>query len=374
MALRVLITNNRLDWLGGAESFLADLARGLQSAGHRVLAYTTATGRDARPLDVAPVPVATDLAHLEFQPDVIHAQHHLDAMTALAYLPGVPAVYHCHGAGWRDFPPRHPRIRRYLAMSETLRERLRIEANIPGPAIEVLPNSVDLSRFRQVRTPPARPARALFYNGHHRPGSPTLETIHEATGRAGLGLDVLGFHFGKLTARPEQALLDYDIVFASGRSAIDAMACGCAVVVLGLGSCGELVRPDNFAALRAANFSVAANRPPASLAAILEQISRYDPAEVGAVTERLRREADSTLMVRRLVPLYESVIDEHRRNPADPAAEMKAMADYLRQLVPAVKLAYDNQRQQDLGLTKAVAFRELRLQLHRFQMALESEP
>ena len=374
MPLRVLITNNRLDWLGGAESFVSDLARGLQAAGHRVLAYSSAASPRTRSLDVDPVPVAADLEHLEFRPDVIHAQHHLDAMTALAYLPGVPALYHCHGAVWREWPPRHPRIFRYLAVSETLKERMRIESGIPGDRIDVLPNSVDLSRFREVRTPPARPTRALFYNGHHRPGSPTLDAIREATERAGLRLEVLGFHLGKMTDRPERALLDYDVVFASGRSAIDAMACGCAVVVLGRNGCGELVRPENFDSLRAVNFSSAANRPPPTAEAVMEQLTRYDSAQVAVITERLRREADSTPMVGRLINLYERVIDDHGRNPTDPAAEMHAMADYLRQLVPAVKLADDTQREQDLSLTKAMAFRELRLHLHRFQMALESEP
>ena len=96
--MRVLITNNCLDARGGAESFVKDLARGLQRLGHSVLAYTSDPTQQERLLDNDVVPVATDLEHLPFVPDVIHAQHHLDAMSALASVLGAPAIYQCHGA------------------------------------------------------------------------------------------------------------------------------------------------------------------------------------------------------------------------------------------------------------------------------------
>ena len=96
--MRVLITNNRLDLRGGAEMFVRDLARGLQARGHSGLAYSSDLGQGERLLESDPVAVTTDLENLVFRPDIIHAQHHLDAMTALGALQGVPALYHCHGA------------------------------------------------------------------------------------------------------------------------------------------------------------------------------------------------------------------------------------------------------------------------------------
>src|SRR5579862_4781542 len=115
--MRILLTNTILGTRGGSESFVRDLARGLQAFGHSVMAYSSDPKHQERLLESDVIPVATDLERLPFAPDVIHGQHHLDAMTAIAGLPGVPALYHCHGAVWREAIPAHPRIHRYLAVS-----------------------------------------------------------------------------------------------------------------------------------------------------------------------------------------------------------------------------------------------------------------
>lgn len=335
--MRVLITNNRLDSRGGAEAFVRDLARGLQARGHSVLAYSSDPGQRERLLESDPVPVATDLEALTFEPDIIHAQHHLDAMTALTALPGIPALYHCHGAVWRECAPKHPRIYHYLAMSSTLAQRMMIESNIAETDITVWLNGVDLARFRTVRKLPRKPTRALFFNGHHGPESETTVAVRTAASRRGLQLDFAGFHFGQRIERPEISLPDYDIVFASGKSAIDALACGCAVIVLGRTSCGVLVRSENYDHLREVNFSIAVNSPPPSAEKIEEQINRVAGEDCALVTERLRREADFTLALERLVGIYERVIEIHRALPTDHRAESLATSRYLRKIVPLIK-------------------------------------
>ncbi len=372
--MRVLITNNRLDFRGGAESFVGDLARGLQARGHRVVAYSSEPGQTQRTLERAGIPATTDLFGLDFRPDIIHAQHHMDAMTALASLPGVPAVYHCHGAVWRENPPAHPRILRYLAMSETLRERMMIEGNLAGGDVEVVLNSVDLSRFREVKVVNERPSNVLFYNRYHRPDSVVVAAARAAAESRGLDFETLGYHFGKMTDEPENLLPHYDIVMASGRSAIDAMACGCAVLVVGRSSCAELVRPGNYDRWRAANFSAAANLPPPTVEAIASELARFQPDEVREVTRRIRVDADANRMVDRLVGIYHEVIERHRNHPPDAAAETRAMANYLRQLVPMLKLAEEAQWSQDFSLPKTVALRDLQHQLHRFLLEMEKFP
>ncbi len=131
--------------------FVRDLARALQARGHVVFAYSSDLGEGERLLESDVLGVSTDLEKLPFQPDIIHAQHHLDAMTALTALPGVPALYHCHGAVWREAVPKHPRIYHYLAMSRTLAERIMVESNIAADDITLWWNTVDTARFRTVR-------------------------------------------------------------------------------------------------------------------------------------------------------------------------------------------------------------------------------
>jgi hypothetical protein len=372
--MRVLITNNRLDFRGGAESFIADLARGLQSRGHRVMAYSSDLGHLPRMMEQDGIPVTTDPQGLDFRPDIIHAQHHLDAMTALACLPGVPAVYHCHGAVWRETPPVHPRIRRYFAMSRTLKERMMIEGNLRDEQIDVVLNGVDLSKFRSVRAIPERPRRVLFYNGHHQPDSPTVAVARTAAESLGLEFQTLGWHFGKMTARPEEELARHDIVFASGRSAIDAIACGCAVMVLGRNTCAGMVTPDNLQRWREANFSAAANLPPAEAGELQAALAAFDARAVAEVTRCLRKEADSTRVVDQIIGIYGRVIDEAGNSPIDPAAELAAMGNYLRRLVPVVKFADQAQRESDFSINKTMALRDLKNHLHRFLAELEKSP
>ena len=366
-AMRILITNNRLDYRGGAESFVGDLARGLQAEGHQVMAYSSDPGRRPRMLEHDAIPVTTDPLALPFKPDIIHAQHHLDAMTAIASLPGVPAIYHCHGAVWKECVPIHPRIRHYLAMSSFLRERMVVERNIAPDKIDVLHNSVDTARFRTVCTPPPSISRALFYNGSHLPGGSTTEAVSRACTSLGIHLDFIGKYFSRSVPDPENVLHGYDLVFASGRSAIDALASGCAVIVLGRNSCGPLVCVDNFSALRDSNFSIAANCPPPDPANVIESIRSYDPAQAAAVTARTRDEADSKRMVARLLPLYQRVIDDHRGRPTDPAAEATALANYLRELTPVIKIVDDMQRRQNMPLSIVEAHRTLDLHLDAMQ-------
>ncbi len=369
--MRVLITNNRLDYRGGAEAFVRDLAQGLQSRGHTVMAYTSSPEQCERLMENDGIPVCVDLEKLKFQPDIIHGQHHLDTMTALLSLPGVPAVYHCHGAVWTETQPRHPRIYRYLAMSRTLKERMLIETGLPEKAVEVVLNGVHTGRFRMVRPAPERLKRALFYNGHHRPDSPTLEAIEKACRNCGLELEFAGKHLYRRINCPERELPGYDLVFAGGKSAIDALACGCAVVILGRNSCGELVTLENFDRYRQVNFSVAANCPPPSLKFVEDQIRRYNAETAGAVTQRVRTECTMDEVVDRLELVYAGVIDIARRQPLDPEAEIRAAGAYLRRLVPVIKLLRENQEDAGVSVVTLDVLQKARARLEELQVEMD---
>jgi hypothetical protein len=335
--MRVIITNNGLAVRGGVETFQKLLARSLESRGHQVLAYSSALPEQPRLLQNDVVPVATDLLNLPFKPDIIHGLHHLDTMTALVALPDVPAVYHCHGAVWRVAVPVHPRIHRYLAMSHTLAHRIQVEYNLPAEKLGVLLNFVELARFKP-RSEPARAVKkALFYNSRHHEDSETVIAVKSACAALDIDLDLVGFHFGVETDEPEMLLPRYDLVFAAGLSAMEALAVGCAVIVLGRSGCGELVTSENFDRYRSTNFSIATNSAPPTVAAIQDEIRRFHPEDCAAVSLRLREVADSDKAIGELVDMYTSVIEAHKQTAHDQKAENEAMHHYLRWIVPLIK-------------------------------------
>jgi hypothetical protein len=369
--MRVLITNTTLATRGGTETVVRQLARGLQARGHSVMAYSSDLGQGERMLEQDVMPVATDLEKLKVLPDVIHGQHHLDVMTALNALPGVPAVYHCHGAVWRGFCPKHPRIHRYLAVSKTLKERIAIESGLEPSRIDIVLNGVDLLRFTKVREARPRATRALFYNSRHAGNSATVTAVREAAMRSGLELELLGFHFGSTTDEPHLVLPEFDIVFASGLSALEAMASGCAVVVLGRTSCGEMVRPENFDRYREANFSIATNSDPPSADGIEADLRRYSAEQTSAVTGRIRREAGFEKVVDQLLLTYDEVIAENRRTPRAPDAEIRANYLYLRRIVPLIKATDDHLGKRWSSISASTSVEAQRDSLSAAETALE---
>src|SRR5437016_9664465 len=163
--MRVLLTNGSLESRAGSELYVADVASWLRRNGHTPIVFSARVGMVADQLRRRAIPVVNDLSLVADPPDIIHAQHHLATMAALARFPETPAVYICHGwLPWEETPPRHPAIRRYVAVSAATRERLVSESGVPPDRVRVLPNFVDLKRFQPRDPLPSRPRRALVFS------------------------------------------------------------------------------------------------------------------------------------------------------------------------------------------------------------------
>ncbi|HEX3556492.1 MAG TPA: glycosyltransferase [Thermoanaerobaculia bacterium] len=333
--MRVLLTNGLLVNRAGSELYLLEVATRLLALGHSPVAYSPCLGPLAAELRAATIPAVDDLAAVAEPPDVIHGQHHLPAMTALLHFPGVPALFVSHGwAPWEEAPPRFPRILRYVAVDHTTRERLVSASGIPPERVEVILNFVDLARFRPRSPLPPAPRRALVFSNQASEET-HLPVVREACSRFGIALDVAGVASGRPAARPETLLPGYDLVFAKGRSALEAMAVGAAVVLCDQSGAGPMVTTESFDRLRPLNFGIRTLREPVAPDVLAREIGRYDPADAAEVSRRVRAEAGLEAPVDRLAALYAEVIAEHReRGPSPAGDEGRAAATYLRWLDP----------------------------------------
>jgi len=329
--LRILITNRSLTTRGGTETYLRDLAEGLVRRGHLPIVYSPRLGDTAADLRAATVPVIDNLDALGAPPDLIHGQHHLETMTALLRFPGVPAIYVCHGwLSWLEAPPLFPRIRKYVAVDWTCRDRLLFEHGIPEGAIRVLLNAIDLERFAPREPLPPRPRRALVLS--NKASQKThVEAVRKACGRAGVDVEIVGQGAGRVTARPEDALRRADLVFAKGRSALEALAVGAAVVLCDASGSGPMVTTDNLGELRAMNFGIRALRDRIDSHTLSRRMTEYDSADAAEVSRRIRAGAGRDALVDQLVELYREVLGEFASTtPADPVLEARAVSGYLR--------------------------------------------
>lgn len=328
--MRVLITNYELVHRAGTQLYVRDLATGLAARGLQPIVFTPWPGAVADELRAAAIPVVDDPARLGEPPDLIHGQHHMPTMSALLAWPGVPAVFFCHG--WlppQEVPPRHPRILRYVAVDRLRRERLVSEEGVPPERVELIPNFVDLARFRPRAPLPARPRRALVFSNQAVEGG-FVEAVRAACRRSGIAVDVAGLHGGTVSERPEELLPQYDLVFARGRSAMEAAAVGAAVVLCDVEGTGPLVTARDAARLFDLNFGLAALTVPATAGHLAEQIARYDAADAAAVSRWLRDHAGAERALDRIVDLYRRVRDEAASAaPLDAAQESRSVAAYL---------------------------------------------
>src|ERR1700704_7076978 len=130
--MRILMTLRELIHRGGSEIFTVEVATELSKRGHEVAVFSPRVGDLAKIMYASGVWVKSRLAEIPWVPDVIHGQHHLQAIAALSYFLDVPAIYYCHGVTpWVEQVPSHPRIRNYVMMCQWMVTPVATEFGIP---------------------------------------------------------------------------------------------------------------------------------------------------------------------------------------------------------------------------------------------------
>jgi hypothetical protein len=335
--VNILYTNNTLGQPGGSELVVLELADAMTALGHSVAAYSTNLGEVGARLRAMSIPVIRNPSACPFIPDIIHGQHHLDAMSALCAFPSVPAIYHCHGyLPWVEIPPQHPRIYSYLGMCERISERIRIELALPSEAVITVPNWVDTDRFASVRDPAKVPSRALILLRSMDTQSWYFNQLVEAFAQTSIQADIWPYNGASL----EIAISNYDIVLTSGRSALEAMASGCAVLPLSATSCMDFITSENFELMKRQNFSPLLQTPHLSKQGVEGFLSRYSPLQTAAVTERVRNECNLKKTAHELEEIYHSAISCHHQHSATSHQslnnELAAISRYLCMIKPFV--------------------------------------
>ena len=348
--LAVLITNLKLTARSGTEIYVRDLALELRRRGHSVAVYAPiAGGGIADELCSASIPVVSRLDDVGFRPDVIHGHHTHQTLAALLHFADAPAVFLCHDArAWHDEPPRHPRVRRYVAVDHTCREWRLGESDVPAARVRVILNFVDLRRFAPRGRLPGRPARALVFSHLARPGN-FYDAIAEACLRQRIALDTAGASAGRTAERPEALLAEYDLVFAKGKAAMEALAVGAAVILVDEMGLGRLVTSSDFAAQRRANFGRRLLERPVTAKLLSAEIARYDAKDAMRVSRRMRDCGGLVEAVDSLVALYQEVVSEHAGEGApDPEAERAAVAACMARIAATETLIdAENYRRQN---------------------------
>jgi hypothetical protein len=342
--MRVLIASHSLGSIGGVQTYERDLALWLLERGHSPVVYSTVLGETARHLERLTVPFTDDLTSVAAVPDVIHGDAAVETMIALLHFPSTPALFVCHG--WRGViatPPRFPRLLRYVAVDDTCADRLLLREGIPAGKVSVLLNAVDIDRFPQREPLPERPKRAIvFSNAAHE--LTHLPIVREACRRASIEVDVIGELSDTPMNDPESVLGRYDLAFAKAKCAIEAMACGLAVILCDSSGSGGMVRSIEVDRLRRLNFGARSLSQPLSADALFDEIGRYDRDDARKVSDRIRATAASDALHESLFAMYGEIVEEHARRASEPDrdAESRAVAAFFHRITKAEREGQSN--------------------------------
>jgi hypothetical protein len=328
--MRILMTQRSLMQWAGSEMFTIEVSKELNRRGHQVAIFCPRIGDPARIIYASGVAIKSRLDELPWEPEIIHGQHHLQTAAALSFFTDVPAVYYCHGLmPWVERVLSHPRIRNYVMMCEWMVSPVATEFGIPRDCISAIPNFVNTTRFSEVRKPPDRLRRALLFGG----GLPANELVRleRACSAEGLSLDKIGYAYKNPQERPESLLLEYDLVFAVGRCAIEAISCGCAVIPIVPGQGGHLVTTENFSSWVYSNFIpiYGTSSTRIDVEWLKSELSRYSPETTSEVTAMLRASHNLSGGVGCIEEIYEKTLRDHASNKKE---EPREFAPYLEKI------------------------------------------
>jgi hypothetical protein len=319
---------------GGSELYVRDLVLGLQRRGRSPAVWSPALGPVADEIRAAGVEVIEDLDRDIVEPDLIHGQHHDETLAALARFPDRPGMFVQHGAvPWQEEAPAHPRLLRYVAVDELCRQRLEV-GGVAADRIAVVPNGVDLDRFTPREPLPSRPRRALVLSNTAREDG-FVPAIRDACARVGVTLDVAGIGTGVPMPDPHHHLHRYDLVFAKARAAMEAIAVGCAVVVVDEPGIAGMVTSDVLPEWLRWNLGRHLMAARLDVDLLCTHIDRYDPTDAARCRDHLRAHRDLECVLDSIIAEHDRVLDAWSREPApDHRAELRAAAARLRLIGP----------------------------------------
>jgi hypothetical protein len=255
--LRVALSNVALASHAGSELWTFDTAKYLLTCGFELIVYSPALGAVAERLRSDRINVTSSVNDVEsFKPTLLHVNHFQSTAPLVERLKGrLPVINMIHGLLPRPGLPGYVDVDRYCCVSIQAKAKIHVLTGVAWSEIATLPNFFDERRFTEISDPTGG-GKALLFSS--RTPSEQREQLRAVLSTLGIELDHIGYG-GQPTAEPERFLAAYDIIFAVGRSAIEALASGAHVVLWDSGVIGPAVTPDNFWRCVTSNFDLASN-------------------------------------------------------------------------------------------------------------------
>lgn len=306
--MRVLITNGALSRRSGTERYAVELANGLRERGHDVMLFSPHLGDTAAQLREDGFTVSDDPGSFTQPPEIIHGQHVVASLRAACAFPDARLLFICHdGLSRADEPTPTWMTDAYAAVDRFTSKRITTSTGVAPESVRVLGNVVDVDLFQQRKEFRDSAQRALIYSGSIRTDQ-HFQMIRKVCAELELELCEAGERADGFFDHPEKHLHEYDIVFCKARCAMEAMASGAYVILIGDNGMGEQLTVDNIAQLRLLNFGREALGLPHSEELLRERIRTYDPLLAKQVSDWTRENLTPDVWLDKVEQTYQSMI------------------------------------------------------------------
>jgi O-antigen biosynthesis protein len=311
--MKILITNTTLCNFFGSQIFTYTMAMELKELGHEVFCFTSALGQVANRLQENGIPVYLDVAHIPDDIDIIHAHHRHETLLAFAGFQQTPMVLVCHGVLPLQEQPFHANmnIRRYVAVSEEVRNHLIESHGIASSKISIVRNGIDLTRF-SCKKPINRTLKSLLVLSNNS-AAQQLNVIQQACEERGIQFRKIGFPAANVW-NVEDYINEADLVVTLGRGVLEAAACKRIVVVYDYNGGDGLVTQDSFPLFRQKSFSGRTNRVNYTVEQFKDVLDQYDP-DIAEQVYQYIPELNASVVAKRYLQIYEEAIIDFNSNP-----------------------------------------------------------
>ncbi len=252
--MRIVVSFLQMVGFGGTETYVLTVAGELQRLGHDAVVHAPETGPCADFARAHGIPVEAHEADLPAVCDAVFAQDAITAYGMARRYPDAARVFVAHSTSYPVQSP--PQLKDVCEAVVVMNDRLRrrTEELAWHPRIVRLRQPIDLQRFcfRALNLEQRQPPRVLLLSNYTQGTRGRM--IERACAMAGLEFR----HAGRTalpTPTPEQEIAQAEVVVSLGRGALEAMASGRAVYVLGDAGGDGWVTADTYPALEADGFS-----------------------------------------------------------------------------------------------------------------------
>ena len=258
--MRILMTNIRLTWYSGSDTYLYTLGKELIKRGHEVSVYAPSispTLQGKRFIEAgftlfSELESKFDLLEINTEFDVIHGQHNFALSEAKRIFPEVPAIFVSHGV--LPEPEKYPRdvnIEKYIGVSE---EVLNYQfKDITEDKKEVVRNPIDTERFYYAPKKLEKKLKILVSSNYYHNEWEAKE-VWEAAKILDAEVEVIGTN-GKMLFKTEDLIKNCDIGIGLGRSILEMMSMGKPVIVGDYNGYDGVMTPGSYQMIKLSNFS-----------------------------------------------------------------------------------------------------------------------